>query len=72
MTDLIFFLFISPNIILKINENEIKIERYLSKEERDRRERERLLEEERIRPRMADDSSIRGYFFFLLYFNFSK
>lgn len=56
-----FFLFISPNVILKINENEIKIDKYLSKEERERREKERLLEEERIKARLADDSSIRGF-----------
>lgn len=45
---------------MKIQGNEITIERYLSKEERDRREAERLKEEERIRARMADDSGQRA------------
>jgi len=45
---------------LKILDSEIKIEKFLSKEERIRLETERIKEEERIRARMADDSGQRA------------
>lgn len=45
---------------MKILDSEILTEKYLSREERDRREAERLKEEARIRARLADDSGQRA------------
>ena len=50
----------NPETILTINNNEMKQERYLSKDERERREAERKKEEERLAALMKDDSGIRA------------
>jgi hypothetical protein len=42
--------------VLNVDLKEIPFERYLTKEERDKREQERLKEEERIRALMQDDA----------------
>lgn len=46
--------------ILEVNPNEIEFKRYLSKEEREKLEKERLKEEERLRKLAEDDSSQRA------------
>jgi hypothetical protein len=50
----------NPESVLTVNNEEIPFERYLSKDERERREIERKKEEERIAALMKDDSGIRA------------
>lgn len=46
--------------MLSVTPNDIPFERYLTKEERERKEIERKKEEDRIRALMADDSGVRA------------
>lgn len=50
----------SNESVLEVSPNEIPFKRYLSKEEREKAEKERLREEERLRKLAEDDSSLRA------------
>lgn len=50
----------NPEVILNVSPSEIPFEKFYSKEERDRREGERLREEEKKKALMSDDSSLRA------------
>ena len=49
-----------PEYVLSVKPSEIPFQKYLSKEEKDRLEQERLKEEERKKAMMADDYGQRG------------
>jgi hypothetical protein len=50
----------SNESVLEVNPNEIYFKRYLSKEEREKAEKERLKEEVRLKKLAEDDSSLRA------------
>ena len=45
---------------MKVTPSDIPFEKYLSKEERDRLEKERIKEEERLKALMSDDAGVRA------------
>ncbi|EGR30550.1 hypothetical protein IMG5_129360, partial [Ichthyophthirius multifiliis] len=53
-------LFETPENILKVDVKEIHFEKYLTREEREKMEKDRLREEERIRLLMQDDAGVRA------------
>lgn len=50
----------NPEKILKVDPNEVGFKKYLSREERERLEKERLKEEERLRLLAQDDAGQRA------------
>jgi hypothetical protein len=50
----------NPESVLTVTNDDIPFERYLTKDERERKEAERKKEEDRLRALMADDSGVRA------------
>lgn len=50
----------NPERVMEVNAEEIQFKKYLTREERDKIEKERLKEEERLLELMKDDAGVRG------------
>ena len=59
-SNILSIIMISPDNILQVENDDIPFERYLTKDERERREMEKKKEEDRIKALMADDSGVRA------------